>query len=76
MSALQMEIEAKAMIADLEAACLDECLTMSEVMGLYHKAHKTIEQAIEEGRVVARQARFGRVWLISRRSCEERWGHK
>lgn len=60
-------------IEEMDRACLEQALTISEVCGLYHKTSKTVTVLCKSGRLVSRQAEFGTTWLVSRRSCDERW---
>jgi len=60
-------------IADLDTACLAAVLTVSEVCSLYNKTTKTVTELVKEGKLIGRQATVGTTWLISKRSCDERW---
>lgn len=60
-------------IEELDRACLQQVLSISEVCAIYHKDNKTVYNLCKEGRLVCRRAAFGSVWFISKRSCDERW---
>jgi Helix-turn-helix domain len=60
-------------IEEIDRACLEQVLSISEVSALYHKDNKTVYNLCKEGRLVCRRAAFGSVWFISKRSCDERW---
>lgn len=61
------------LMEELEAACVASVLTIREVCTIYGKTHKTVIDLIKNGRLVGRQASFGGLWLVSKRSCDERW---
>lgn len=60
-------------IEEMDRACLDSVLSISEVCAIYHKDNKTVYNLCVVGRLVCRRAKFGSVWFISKRSCDERW---
>lgn len=70
----ELDAVAEGLIEDFQAACLDEVLTVREAMGMFRKGNKTIIELIKAGKLIGRQARVGAIWLVSLRSCEERWG--
>lgn len=60
-------------IEEMDRACLEQALTISEVSALYDKDTKTVYNLCVRGVLVCRKAQFGSIWLISKRSCDERW---
>ena len=63
-----------AIIEDMDKACLDNVLTIAEVVGMYRRDYSTVYEHCVKGRLVCRQALGGNTWLISKRSCDEKWG--
>lgn len=63
----------EAIIEEMDKACLEQVLSMSEVLAIYHKSHKTVRALLAAGKLMGRQAKFGSTYLISKRSCDERW---
>lgn len=61
------------LLEQLDRAGLDSVITVREVCHLYNKTHKTVTDLIKAGKLIGRQARFGSIWLVSKRSCDERW---
>ena len=60
-------------IEELDKACLEQALTITEVAFLYHKDKKYIYDLCQSGVLVSRRACVGSITLISKRSCDERW---
>lgn len=58
---------------DLEQACLDSVLSLTEACKMYSKSRTTIIDLVQSGKLKGRQARFGTMWFILKRSCDERW---
>jgi len=62
-------------VEELDRACLEQALTTHEVSALYGKNQKTVYDLCVAGKLVARRASVGATWIISKRSCDERWGN-
>lgn len=60
---------------DLEKACIQEVITIGEVMEYWGKARNTVIYAILRGNIVARQTpgRKG-TYLVSKQSVISMWG--
>lgn len=63
----------EAIIEEMDKACLEGVLSIAEAMALYNKSRPTIVDLIKAGRLIGRQARFGSMWFVTKRSCDERW---
>jgi hypothetical protein len=53
---------------------LAKVLTVSEVCTLWGKGQKTVMMAIHRDKIIARQAAYGRAWMIYKPSVIKLWG--
>lgn len=60
-------------INDLDRECLQAVLSVPEAARLYNKHRTTIIALIQSGGLIGRQAHFGKLWFVTKRSCDERW---
>lgn len=58
----------------LRELMLDQVITVSEVCGIWGVTQKTVMMAIFKGKIVGRQADYGKIWLVHRGSCRKHWG--
>lgn len=65
----------RALTIDLERACIQEVLTIGEVMAHWKKARNTVIYAILRGNLVARQPAGPKgIYLVSKQSVISMWG--
>lgn len=61
--------------SEFRAMLLDKVITVKEVCAIYGVTSKTVMMAIFKGKIVARQAEHGAVWLVLRSSAEKHFNN-